>query len=901
MFETFLNPGYVAAGAAMVSLPIAIHLINRMRYRRVRWAAMEFLLKSQKRNRRRLIIEQMLLLLMRCLLVLMAALLASRYLGFSFAFLEPQNTLHVVVVDDTLSMSDHWRQDGRTQDAFREACTLISTEIAKNAAQARTAQRVVVLTATEPGTLRFDQRLNDQTLGDLKKSLDALNCTYVHVDLDLAVEAAKAIFDKNPQDRRVLHLVSDFRERDWSEPDAGSLTRALDTVTRAGVQVNLVDAAHPFRTDLQKNPLHHDNLAVVDLRPETRISAKDTPVPCRVTVANFGATERKDIRVTVKVNGGERLEGSVTMTVPAGGTKTDSFQVSLGDLGFNLISANLEDEEAGLQGDNTRYAVVEVRKQVPILIVDGDPGNGVKPGGDTYHLQAAFAAARGYQTSPRGVTELEQSNLGQYASIYIANARGDFSEKARRNLEAYVREGGSVAFFMGERVNADVYNKSLWAGGKGIFPVPLADRFRPASTEPELEPNLFDGQLKLFVRNDTHPVFADVWDPHVRTIFNFLPIKRYFPVNRRIWNPEPGQVEELVTLPNERSIRDYASQAQEMVDAIDQAINEPSMNKYRVGLERHKRAIHDTLLGDKPLYELANAIEACLKDQGDPTDPAKPSLVEFWALSDNQRLRTRLMKFQETVRLGDPLVVASQFGKGRVVVFLTTAGRAWNDWAGGSLASPTYPVILLELQKYLTASNSDAAYLVGNPVEVQLDSGRYDSKMKRFFVTDTHEGEGNAPNAPQQGEKASGTVDLKEQLGVVNGSKVSFLFNEARKPGLYLFELERRGDELAPGTATRSEQRAFVFNVDPRESDLRRAPREELDHLGPAVHLRNPGSGWAAELANRQNDLSESPWFYLGFLLLLIAEQALAVRLSYNLTGKNETRFPATPAPASAA
>lgn len=900
MFETFLNPGYVAAGAALVSLPIAIHLINRMRYRRVRWAAMEFLLKSQKRNRRRLIIEQLLLLLMRCMLVLMAVLLASRYLGFSFAFLEPQNTLHVVVIDDTLSMADHWRQDGRTQDTFREARDLIAREIAKNAVQARTAQRVVVLTASEPATLRFDQRLNDQTLQDLQKSLDTLNCTYVHVDLDRGVEAAKAIFDKNPQDRRFLHVISDFRERDWSEPDAASLTRALDTVTRAGVQVNLVDAAHPFRTDLQKNPLHHDNLAVVDLRPETRIAAKDTPVPFRVTIANFGATERKDIRVTVKVNGGERLEGSVTMTVPAGGSKTDTFQVSLGELGFNLVSANLEDEEAGLQGDNTRYAVVEVRKQVPILIVDGDPGSGSKPGGDTYHLQAAFAAARGYQTSPRGVTELEQPNLSQYASIYIANVR-DLSDKARRNLEAYIRDGGSVAFFMGERVNSDFYNKSLWAGGKGFFPVPLADKYRPTSTEPELEPNLFDGQLKLFVRDETNPIFADVWDPHVRTIFNFLPIKRYFPVNRRTWNPEPGQVEELVTLPNERSIRDYAAQAQEIVDALDQSINDPNMSKYRTALERNKRAIHDTLFGDKQLYELANALDACLKDKGDATDPEKPGLAEFWGLSENQRLRARLVKFQETVRLGDPLVVSSQFGKGRVVVFLTTAGRAWNDWAGGSLASPTYPVVLLELQKYLTASNSDAAYLVGTPVEVQLDSGRYDSKMKRFFMTETREVDANPPAAPQQGEKASGLIDLKEQLGVVNGSKVSFLFNEARKPGLYLFELERRGEDNAPGAPSRSEQRAFVFNVDPRESDLRRAPREELEHLGPAVHLRNPGSGWAAELANRQNDLSESPWFYLVFLLLLIAEQALAVRLSYNLQGKDETRSSPARAPASAA
>jgi succinate dehydrogenase/fumarate reductase cytochrome b subunit len=87
MFEAFLNPGYVALGAALVSLPILIHLINRMRFKRVPWAAMEFLLKSMKRNRRRLIIEQLLLLALRCLLVLLAMLLVSRYLGFAFAFL----------------------------------------------------------------------------------------------------------------------------------------------------------------------------------------------------------------------------------------------------------------------------------------------------------------------------------------------------------------------------------------------------------------------------------------------------------------------------------------------------------------------------------------------------------------------------------------------------------------------------------------------------------------------------------------------------------------------------------------------------------------------------------------------------------------------------------------------
>src|SRR6516162_1453089 len=132
--ELFLNPWYMVAGGAMVSSPILIHLINRMRFKKIKWAAMEFLLKSQKRNRRRLIIEQLILLALRCLLVLLAVLLVSRYLGLSFAFFEPQNTLHVVVLDDTLSMSDQWREDGDTHNTFQVAKEQIAKEIARNAA-----------------------------------------------------------------------------------------------------------------------------------------------------------------------------------------------------------------------------------------------------------------------------------------------------------------------------------------------------------------------------------------------------------------------------------------------------------------------------------------------------------------------------------------------------------------------------------------------------------------------------------------------------------------------------------------------------------------------------------------------------------------------------------------------
>ena len=117
MFNLFLNPWSMVAGGALISAPIIIHLINRMRFKRIRWAAMEFLLKSQKRNRRRLIIEQLILLLLRILLVLLAGLLLARLLASGFV--QQQSTLHLLIIDDTVSMSDHWREDGNREPDSR--------------------------------------------------------------------------------------------------------------------------------------------------------------------------------------------------------------------------------------------------------------------------------------------------------------------------------------------------------------------------------------------------------------------------------------------------------------------------------------------------------------------------------------------------------------------------------------------------------------------------------------------------------------------------------------------------------------------------------------------------------------------------------------------------------------
>ena len=60
-----LNPALMLLGVAAIASPILIHLLNKRKFRKVEWAAMDFLLEADKKNRRRVRLENLLLLCLR--------------------------------------------------------------------------------------------------------------------------------------------------------------------------------------------------------------------------------------------------------------------------------------------------------------------------------------------------------------------------------------------------------------------------------------------------------------------------------------------------------------------------------------------------------------------------------------------------------------------------------------------------------------------------------------------------------------------------------------------------------------------------------------------------------------------------------------------------------------------
>ena len=101
---TFLN-FILLGGLAAAGIPILIHLLNRNRFKVVRWGAMHLLDTAFRINQRRLRIENWLLLFIRCLIPTLLALALARpvIIGASGLFGAAKSSL-VLLLDNSYSM-----------------------------------------------------------------------------------------------------------------------------------------------------------------------------------------------------------------------------------------------------------------------------------------------------------------------------------------------------------------------------------------------------------------------------------------------------------------------------------------------------------------------------------------------------------------------------------------------------------------------------------------------------------------------------------------------------------------------------------------------------------------------------------------------------------------------------
>ncbi len=493
LFASFALPLVAAAAAAAaVGLPILIHMLSRQRLQVVPWAAVRFLLTTQKRHRRR--IDRWLLLLLRVLALLLPLLgmvAATDWAeplwqairpGQAVAVANAPRTHHILILDCSLSMTAASDRGGTRFD--RAVSQLEAMVRDANPGDGFTLIRMAGgAEAVVPGPS------NDAE----KVALEVRNLRATHgtADYAAALNLAANVAANSPvrtYPRRQVTVFSDLQRSAWNpvlpKPDAPAPDYWTRLLPRADVVV--IDTAG----------VDADNLAVTDVTLTDPLALVDAPAVVMVQVRNFGRSDKQLVRVELNLlrpSSGENaapvpVESKVIELIEAGKQSSVAFVLDgpsrFREAGPHLIQVKLADGD-GLSADDTRSLAFEVREGLPCLLVNG------KPNTDAYqtaaeYLHTALDPPKGKQAfrNPARPRVASTNAFGDPAATDLAGVDcvflcdvGDIRPQEVARLEALLKRGGGVVIGLGptSAANRDKLNQLLYADGNGILPGKIGD------------------------------------------------------------------------------------------------------------------------------------------------------------------------------------------------------------------------------------------------------------------------------------------------------------------------------------------------------------------------------------------------------------------------------------------
>ncbi len=458
---SFANPallGFLALGL----IPILIYLINRQRYRRRPWAAMEFLLKAMKRHQRRLRLENLLLLLLRTLAVLLFVMAMARPTVTSDALPVLGDVVRQAAVIIDASGSTAARTTSRTtMEAERDQARQFLLSLSPGD---RTALLVGGLPPADTPVPR-PELVGDAGPSDILGDLEQLSPGWLSLSPAVLISDAARLASEEGGGW-LFHLYSDFQRGDWLTDDGEELPavkEALERLMEAGGELVL----HPM------GPERPRNVTLTSLRPSSGLISTDVPISFQIVVENRGIELVPGVEVEFIVDGD--VQGSRRIDVDGGEGRTISFPHIFRTAGVARVEARLRSDD--LDRDDVRFFSAEVLEAVDILIADG----GFDPVAESAESDWLVAAVGNDEVGPTGVRlspyridvipedRFLSANLDDSRVLILADV-SRISEQVSAKIEEFLELGGGVLIFNGDRMDRDSWTRNGWQSGEGWFP-----------------------------------------------------------------------------------------------------------------------------------------------------------------------------------------------------------------------------------------------------------------------------------------------------------------------------------------------------------------------------------------------------------------------------------------------
>ncbi|MEI6970113.1 MAG: BatA domain-containing protein [bacterium] len=462
----FLNSPYLWGGliAAGIAVPAIIHLLSRYRSQPVDWAAMELLRRAMVLRARNIRLEDLILLFLRCLGIALVglALVRPALTATSASWFGGRGggAGVVIAIDASYSMGHKPGVRSRFESACDRAREIAGT---MNAGSPVT----LVLLGSSPRVLLRNAPYDPERVDTILKAARTLD---EGINLEACLEELRGLVDELRVSSRECYIVTDAQAATW-KTQSENARRAMEDIGRAGSLLFVPVAAGDG-----------ENLAITRFVLASGVLRRDSEARYVADVKNTGRSVRTGVNVQLFMDSAA-VDQRVIESIAPGKTESVSLFCRFDKAGAVALSGRIGND--ALQADNSRWAVANIPEKVRVLCVDGDPADDVYAGETGFLLDALQPLGKEASGQAGGEASLEVdririedlriASLSTCDIVVLANVAEIISEHAVA-LADFVRRGGGLLVFLGDRVNAELMNRRFQdPDGRPLLPARLEE------------------------------------------------------------------------------------------------------------------------------------------------------------------------------------------------------------------------------------------------------------------------------------------------------------------------------------------------------------------------------------------------------------------------------------------
>lgn len=472
---TFAHP-WMLLGALAALIPLLVHLFDRRRPRPIAFPAIAFVLKSQRRTASRLKLKRLILYILRTVFFLAVPLALARPECVKTASAPSGKGAAATVVVVDLSLAMRWSDGTSLFDTARKEAKAALGDLLTEEPGA-----LVPCTGTPAATgpLTFEK-------AKLVALADELKPGYGTVDLNRCLEVAARTLDESPLPNRRIVVVTALTQN--------SLRLEAEPPITTGPKGEKLKPEIVLRDVTRGKELA--NHAILDVRAEAAPQLGPRAWQFAFTVRNFSPEPRKDLELTLKVDGQAVAKSFIEL--PADGTVTKQLSYAFPKGGTMYVEGTLASD--ALEADDSRGVVVTVPKELRALVVNGEP-HPLKVKDEAYFTDAALSAPGSpVRAVVRDADAAFREDFSTWDVVMLLNVPPPPPDVGAR-LEEFVAKGGGLFISFGARTEVEAMNTALGAV--------LPRKLRVVKTA--VEPSALDASSRagrLTQLEAAHPVLA---------------------------------------------------------------------------------------------------------------------------------------------------------------------------------------------------------------------------------------------------------------------------------------------------------------------------------------------------------------------------------------------------------